>query len=250
VLIAFERGVDKFGSERKLCKFVPVLVRLTMPLSCRLESSDSDGVYLGHVGKMMMHTGKMVRVETEDDFNAAIATLVMAFTIDPVARWMYHGKPQAYLAGFPPLMRALGESCRRAGTVFSTPDRTAVALWMPPEAPSDDEALVRVVAETIPANLQEEVGTLFEWTDQHRPMQPFWYLSLIGVEPGATGQGVAARSSSRGYVSSMPAIALHTCGRPIRQTYRSTSGMVLQRSLRRGSAPPLKSLPCCAPRPE
>jgi GNAT superfamily N-acetyltransferase len=189
VLIAFERGVDKFGSERKLCEFVPVVVRLTMPLSCRLESSDSDGVYLGHVGKMMMHTGKMVRVETEDDFNAAIATLVMAFTIDPVARWMYHGKPQAYLAGFPPLMRALGESCRRAGTVFSTPDRTAVALWMPPEAPSDDEALVRVVAETIPANLQEEVGTLFEWTDQHRPMQPFWYLSLIGVEPGATGQG-------------------------------------------------------------
>jgi len=129
------------------------------------------------------------RVETEDDFDAAIATLVMAFTIDPVARWMYHGKPQAYLAGFQPLMRALGEPCRRAGTVFRTLDRTGVALWMPPSAPSDDEALIRIVTETIPADLQEEVGSLFEWTDQHRPTQPFWYLSLIGVEPGATGRG-------------------------------------------------------------
>ena len=31
------------------------------------------------------------RVETEEDFDAAVATLVMAFTIDPVARWMCHG---------------------------------------------------------------------------------------------------------------------------------------------------------------
>jgi hypothetical protein len=46
--------------------------------------------------------------------NHAIATLVSAFAVDPVARWMYHA-PDQYLLHVPRLFRALGASSFEAG---------------------------------------------------------------------------------------------------------------------------------------
>jgi hypothetical protein len=46
----------------------------------------------------------------------AIATLVLAFGTDPVARWMYDN-PHDYLLHIPRLFRALGTSSFEAGAV-------------------------------------------------------------------------------------------------------------------------------------
>jgi hypothetical protein len=51
----------------------------------------------------------------------AIATLVLAFATDPVARWMYDD-PHQYLLHIPRLFRALGKNSFEAGAAQRTSD--------------------------------------------------------------------------------------------------------------------------------
>ena len=125
------------------------------------------------------------------DVDHAIATLVMAFSTDPVARWMY-GDPHQYLSQIPRLFRALGTSSFEAGAAHRTGDGFGVALWLPPGVHSDDETLETVIAESIAGEKQADVGAVFEGTEQYRPTEPHWYLSLIGVETLHRNKGCGA----------------------------------------------------------
>jgi len=111
----------------------------------------------------------------------AIATLVLAFVTDPVARWMY-GNPHQYLLHIPRLFRALGTSSFAAGAAQRTSDGLGVALWLPPGVHGEDGPLEAVIAESIVGERQAEVAAVFERTEHYRPAEPHWYLSLIGVE--------------------------------------------------------------------
>ena len=111
----------------------------------------------------------------------AIATLVLAFVTDPVARWMY-GNPHQYLLHIPRLFRALGTSSFAAGAAQRTIDGLGVALWLPPGVHREDGPLEAVIAESIVGERQAEVAAVFERTEHYRPAEPHWYLSLIGVE--------------------------------------------------------------------
>jgi hypothetical protein len=75
----------------------------------------------------------------------AIATLVLAFGTDPVARWMY-GDPHHYLMHIPTLFRALGTDSFEAGAAERTADGLGVALWLPPGIHGDDRPLEAVIA--------------------------------------------------------------------------------------------------------
>ena len=111
----------------------------------------------------------------------AIATLVLAFVTDPVARWMY-GNPHQYLLHIPRLFRALGTSSFAAGAAQRTSDGLGVALWLPPGVHGEDGPLEAVIAGSIVGERQAEVAAVFERTEHYRPAEPHWYLSLIGVE--------------------------------------------------------------------
>jgi GNAT superfamily N-acetyltransferase len=111
----------------------------------------------------------------------AIATLVLAFVTDPVARWMY-GVPDRYLLHIPRLFRALGKPSFEGGAAQRTDDGLGVALWLPPGVHGDDGLLEVVIAESIVEEKQAEVAAVFERTEHYRPAEPHWYLSLIGVE--------------------------------------------------------------------
>ena len=128
--------------------------------------------------------------DTEVDH--AIATLVLAFGADPVARWMYYD-PHQYLSHIPRLFRALGTSSFDAGAAQRTDDGLGVALWLPPGVYGDDEPLEAVIGGSIVGERQAEVAAVFGRTEHYRPTQPHWYLSLIGVDAlhRSKGRGAA-----------------------------------------------------------
>jgi GNAT superfamily N-acetyltransferase len=121
----------------------------------------------------------------------AIATLVLAFVTDPVARWMYDLLDR-YLLHIPRLFRALGKPSFEEGAAQRTSDGLGVALWLPPGVHGEDGPLEAIIAGSIAEEKQAEVAAVFEQTEHYRPAEPHWYLSLIGVEALRRNKGRGA----------------------------------------------------------
>src|SRR6516165_10238457 len=140
---------------------------------------------------MDMNVKSVARISGQAEIEHAIATLVLAFATDPVARWMYDD-PHQYLLHIPRLFGALGTSSFDAGAAQCTNDGIGVAIWLPPGVHGDDGPLEAVIGESISQERQAEVAALFEQTEQYRPPEPHWYLSLIGVEALHRNKGCGA----------------------------------------------------------
>lgn len=125
------------------------------------------------------------------ELESAIASLVLAFDTDPVARWMYDDAHQ-YLLSVPRLFRALAVSSFDAKAAQRTSDGAGIAIWLPPSVHGDDGQLETVITESIQRAKQAEVAGVFEQTEQYRPAVPHWYLSLIGVEALHRNKGYGA----------------------------------------------------------
>ena len=140
---------------------------------------------------MDMKPPRVATIVGDAEADHAIATLVLAFGTDPVARWMYDD-PRQYLLHVPRLFRALGTSSFAAGAAQRTNDGLGVALWLPPGVHGDDGPLEAVIAESIAAEKQADVGAAFTRTELYRPTESHWYLSLIGVEALYRNKGCGA----------------------------------------------------------
>jgi ribosomal protein S18 acetylase RimI-like enzyme len=134
---------------------------------------------------------RVTAIAGDAEIHHAIATLVLAFGDDPVARWMYED-PHQYLMHIPRLFRALGTSSFDAGAAQRTDNGLGVAHWLPPGVHGDDGSLEAVIADSMVEKKQAEVATVFERTVRYRPAEPHWYLSLIGVEAFHRNKGCGA----------------------------------------------------------
>jgi GNAT superfamily N-acetyltransferase len=183
---------------------------------------------------------EVVTATGDVEVGLSIATLVLAFAADPVARWMYDD-PDHYLRHIPRLFRALGTRSFAAGTAQRTRDGLGVALWLPPGVYLEHNPLEAIIAETIAAEKRVDVGTAFAQTEQYRPTEAHWYLSLIGVEPMHRNKGCGAALLEQG---------LRHCDREHRSTYlwssnpRNTSlykrhGFEIVGTIQVGSSPPI-----------
>jgi uncharacterized protein (TIGR02246 family) len=159
--------------------------------------------------KMHLKPRSVVTIDGDCEVDHAVATLVLAFDSDPVARWMYDD-PHQYLLHIPRLFRALGRSSFATGSAQRTKDGLGVALWLPPGVHGDDGSLEAVIAETIVAEKQADVAAVFERTEHSRPTEPHWYLSLIGVETFHRNKGLGAALLQHG---------LRQCDREHRPAY-------------------------------
>ena len=160
---------------------------------------------------MDMRPTRVATILGHTEVDHAIATLVLAFGTDPVARWMYDD-PHQYLLHIPRLFRALGRSSFEAGAAQRTDDGLGIAIWLPPGVHGDDGALEAVIAGSIVGDKQAEVATVFERTEHYRPTEPHWYLSLIGVEALHRNKGCGA------------ALLQHRLRQATRSTCQPTSG--------------------------
>jgi GNAT superfamily N-acetyltransferase len=174
------------------------------------------------------------------EINEAIATLVLAFVADPLARWMYRS-PDQYLRQIPRLFRALGAGSFEAGAVHRSPNGAGVAIWFPPGVHGDTALVEAVIADSVARDMQGEVGAVFEMTEHHRPSEPHWYLSLIGVD---------ALHQNQGYGAALLEHALYYCDGEHRAAYlwssnkQNTSlyqrhGFEVVTTIQVGSSPPI-----------
>ena len=125
------------------------------------------------------------------DEDTAIATITIAFSSDPIARW-FLPDPARFLTYWPQTVKALGGNAFAAGTADSISDCGGVALWLPPDVGSDDEAMAAIASEAVPESDQEEVFGLLEQMGEYHPDESHWYLPLVGVDAAKQGLGLGS----------------------------------------------------------
>jgi GNAT superfamily N-acetyltransferase len=140
---------------------------------------------------MDMKPPRVATITGDAEVDHAIATLVLAFATDPVARWMYVD-PHQHLLHIPRLFRVLGTNSFEARAAERTNNGFGIALWLPPDVHGEDGPLEAAIAESIVGEKQTEVAAIFERTEHYRPTEPHWYLSLIGVEALHRNNGCGA----------------------------------------------------------
>jgi ribosomal protein S18 acetylase RimI-like enzyme len=180
------------------------------------------------------------RAATSDDADRLFEILTLAFAADPAARWMYPD-PQQYLHYFPLFAEAFGGGAIAEGTAFVSEGIGGAALWLAPDTAPDDEALGRLLEQSVAASEKADAFAVFEEMAECHPEEPHWYLPLIGVKPASqsTGHGSALMRRALFLCDALglPAYLEATSARSI-PFYRS-HGFEIVREIRRGNCPPI-----------
>jgi len=125
----------------------------------------------------------------EEDSARALDVLVLAFSADPVERWMY-AEPREYLNHFPAFLSAFAGNAFAEESVWSLGEFSAVALWLPPGTEPDGDAIVAVLTESVAPEKHEDVLAVLGQMDEAHPSFPHWYLPWFGVDPTLQGRGL------------------------------------------------------------
>ena len=184
-----------------------------------------------------------VRTAKATDQDRTIAVIVLGFSADPIARWVY---PEAddYLSYFPRIVKALGGSAFRNRTAYHVDRFLGAALWLSPGVNPNDEEMASLVQDTVGEDKLEQVFSLLEQMGSYHPAEPHWYLPLIGVDP--TQQG-------KGYGDALMAHALTICDRDMVPAYLESTnprniplyrrhGFEVLGTIQVGSCPPMSPM--------
>ena len=111
--------------------------------------------------ELAVATEQQMSVSPASDQDRAIATITMAFSSDPIARWFL---PDAnrYLTYWPQVLQAFGGAAFAEGTADSIDDCGGVALWLPPGVAPDEETMGALTAEAVAPADQDEVFGFME----------------------------------------------------------------------------------------
>lgn len=133
-----------------------------------------------------------VATASQDDKDRVFQTITLGFLADPVARWIW---PDAaiYLATMPKFARAFGGGAFDHDTAYIADAYKAAALWLPPGAEPDGEAIETLLADSVAPEIQEDAASFFAQMDVYHPDdQPVWYLPMIAADPAYMGRGLGA----------------------------------------------------------
>jgi len=123
--------------------------------------------------------------------SSTVATITMAFSTDPVARWVYP-KAADYFRWFPAFVRAFAGRAIADRTELVTEDYSGAALWLAPEAHPDEKALIQLVTDSLPKSRHAELFELFEKMGDGHPAEDHWYLPMIGVDTSRQNDGIGS----------------------------------------------------------
>jgi ribosomal protein S18 acetylase RimI-like enzyme len=185
-------------------------------------------------------TTPTIKTVTLSNADQAVGTVVLAFSADPAARWLYPD-PHQYLIDFPSFVRAFARKAFEYNSAYHIDGYLGAALWLPPDIHPDENALAALLQRSIPAENQQEIFAFIKQMDSSHPSEPHWYLPMIGVDPAKQGQG---------YGSALLKHALERCDAEGKLAYLEASsaksvplyrrhGFELVGTIQVGSSPPL-----------
>jgi ribosomal protein S18 acetylase RimI-like enzyme len=154
-----------------------------------------------------------IKSATDKDEAALSGVMTLAFSSDPVMRWLYPD-PRNYVAHFPALAMAVGVKAVANGSAHYVQEFAGATLWLPPGVSPDEEPLVALVHETLSKRLHDEVFSMLEQMGAAHPKDPHWYLWMIGTDPTCQGKG---------YGSALLRHTLALCDRDKRLAYLESS---------------------------
>jgi GNAT superfamily N-acetyltransferase len=160
-----------------------------------------------------------IKTATASDQDHIIAVLVLAFSTDPGARWIYPD-PYNYMSYFPEIIRAFGGGAFQHGTAHYVDGFFGAALWLPPDVAPKEEEMMALMQRTVSESTLGDFRAVLEQASRHRPTEPHWYLPLTGVDPAHQGSG---------YGSALMKHALMTCDREHRLAFLESTN---QRNVR------------------
>jgi ribosomal protein S18 acetylase RimI-like enzyme len=181
-----------------------------------------------------------ITIATTSDAEHAIAVLILAFSTDPVSRWVWPD-PAQYLASCPDFVRAFAGQAFEQGTAYCVDGHAGAALWLSPGVHSDEDALVALIQRTVAEAEQAALFEVLEQMGSYHPSEPHWYLPIIGVDPS---------QQRKGYGSALMRHALLACDRDGTAAYLESSnpanislyqrhGFELLGTIQVGASPPI-----------
>ncbi|WP_319461066.1 N-acetyltransferase [Micromonospora sp. RTP1Z1] len=152
-------------------------------------------------------TAPEITVATPADRRRVVGSLVVAFTKDPVLRYLFPGEATypRYAAAF---FGHLFDKRVHKGTVWTIGRGASVAIWEPPaaESGSPEDSL----AAHLPADALTRVRAYDEAVHAALPTAPFWYLGVLGTHPAMAGRrwghAVMGAGLRRAAADGLPAI--------------------------------------------
>ena len=141
---------------------------------------------------MTSTTSPSISTVSVADKERAVATMLTAFSSDPVIRWILPD-PQQYLTYFPEVVRLLCGKGFEDQSAFAVEGFMGAALWLRPGVEANGESLGELTQRAVPEMDHEKVFEFLDQLDEYHPDEPLWYLPMIGVDP--TGQGMGLGSA-------------------------------------------------------
>jgi ribosomal protein S18 acetylase RimI-like enzyme len=128
---------------------------------------------------------------TPNDSERAVATIVTAFTADPITRWAVP-EPHRYVTYAPELVRRFCGRSFEHDSAYATSGFVGAALWLRPGVEPDGDRLAELMVEAVTQESQEKVFDLFGKMAEYHPHEDLWYLPMIGVDPAHQGSGLGS----------------------------------------------------------
>jgi ribosomal protein S18 acetylase RimI-like enzyme len=137
---------------------------------------------------MGLMTEPQVVTLTAADSDRAIATVVSAFSTDPMARWFLRDQ-HIYYRYFPEIIVAVAGQSFALGSAFGVDGCSGVALWLPPGVSSDGESMATLFEKTTPVADREESNAFSRLRATYRLEEPHWHLAMLAVDPDRQANG-------------------------------------------------------------
>ena len=127
-----------------------------------------------------------------DDRLRALSTLALAFSSDPLLRWMFPSS-DSYLANITKIFDVFAGNSIGGETCLITSSFEGVAMWLAPGVEADEDAVSDTFARIFSPKFLPKVNEILATMESYHPHDDnCWYLPLIGVDPGHQNKGVGA----------------------------------------------------------